>query len=189
MLQAAFIPCPQIGNNAWEWFYGKHDEQEFTGLNIVWVETILDGLFWIAIIRVGIFQVGIFYELSWVGVFQVWIFQVGVILSGNFPGGNYPCGSYPGWELSRWDLSWVGIFFGGGFPGGNFLGGIIRVGIFRVGVFLVSSFCFIFSWNKKKSLYWQFSNSNFESIFWRSKILLLILLTCSLSCWQTFEFH
>ena len=64
------LPCPQIGNNAWEWSYGKHDEQEFTGLNIVWVGTILDGIFWIAIIRVGIF---------WVG-----IFQVGVILGGNF---------------------------------------------------------------------------------------------------------
>ena len=27
--------CARIGNNAWEWSYGKHDEQEFTGLNIV----------------------------------------------------------------------------------------------------------------------------------------------------------
>ena len=70
------LPCPQIENNSWEWSYGKHDEQEFTGLNIAWAGTILDGIFWIAIIRVG-------------------IFQVGVILGGSFPGG-----SCPGWELS-----------------------------------------------------------------------------------------
>ena len=112
------LPCPQIGNNACEWSYGKHDEQEFTGMNIVWVGTILDRIFWIAIIRVGIF---------WVG-----IFQVGVILGGNCPGG-----SYPGWELSCWELSWVGIFFSRGFPDGNCPGVIIWVGIFRVGVFLV----------------------------------------------------
>ena len=104
--------------------YGKHDEQEFTGLNIVWVGTILDRIFWIAIIRVEIFQVG--------------IFQVGDILDGNFPGG-----SYPGWELSGWELFWVGIvrvgvildgkflwwgfsvweLSGGNHPGGNFPGG------------------------------------------------------------------
>ena len=89
------LPCPQIGNNAWEWSYGKHDEQEFTGLNIVWVGTILDGIFWIAIIRVGIF---------WVG-----IFQVGVILCGNFLGGNAPGGSYPGWEFSLVGVFRVGI--------------------------------------------------------------------------------
>ena len=71
------LPCPQIGNNAWEWSYGKHDEQKSTGLNIAWVGTILDGTFWIAIIRVG-------------------IFQVGVILGGSFPVGNCPGGSYPG---------------------------------------------------------------------------------------------
>ena len=71
------LPCPQIGNNAWEWSYGKHDEQEFTELNIVWVGTILNRIFWIAIIRVG-------------------IFQVGVILGGSFSGGNFPDGSYPG---------------------------------------------------------------------------------------------
>ena len=70
------LPCPQIENNAWEWSYGKHVEQKFTGLNIFWVGTILDGIFWIAIIRVGIFQVGIFQE--------------GVILGGNSPGGSYP---------------------------------------------------------------------------------------------------
>ena len=122
--------CPQIENKAWEWSYGKYDEQEFTGLNIVWVGTILDGIFWIAIIRVGIF---------WVG-----IFQVGVILGGSFPGGNFPGGSYPGWEFSRWELSWVGIFFGGGFPGGNCSGRIIQVGIFRVRVFLVPFLTSIF---------------------------------------------
>ena len=117
--------CPQIENKAWEWSYGKYDEQEFTGLNIVWVGTILDGIFWIAIIRVG-------------------IFQVGVILGGSFPGGNFPGGSYPGWEFFRWELSWVGIFFGGGFPGGNCSGRIIQVGIFRVRVFLVPFLTSIF---------------------------------------------
>ena len=69
---------------------GKDYDQKFTGLNIAWVGTILDGIFWIAIIRVRIF---------WVG-----IFQVGVILGGNFPGENFPGGSYPGWEFS---LVWV----------------------------------------------------------------------------------
>ena len=122
------LPCPQIGNNAWEWSYGKHDEQEFTGLNIAWVGTILDRIFWIAIIRVGIF---------WVG-----IFQVGIILGRSFPNGNFPGGSYPGcefsgWESSGWELSWMRIFFVGRFPGGNCLGRIIRMGIFWVGVFLV----------------------------------------------------
>ena len=87
--------CPQIENKAWEWSYGKYDEQEFTGLNIVWVGTILDGIFWIAII--------------WVG-----IFQVGVILDGSFPGGNFPGGSYPGWGISGWEL------FRGNHPGGSF---------------------------------------------------------------------
>ena len=71
------LPCPQIGNSPWEWSNGKHDKQEFTGLNIVWVGTILYGIFWTAIIRVG-------------------IFQVGVILGGSFPDGNLPGGSYPG---------------------------------------------------------------------------------------------
>ena len=75
-----------------------------TGLNIVWMGTILDGTFWIAKIQVGIF---------WVG-----IFQVGVIL-----GGNCLSGSHPGWELPGLELSWVEICSGGGFSGGNFLGG------------------------------------------------------------------
>ena len=101
------LSCPQIGNNPWEWSYGKHDEQEFTGLNIVWVGTILDRIFWIAIIWVGIF---------WVGNFQVGIFLEGVILGVSFPGG-----SYPGWKFSRWELSWVGIFRVGDILGGNFL--------------------------------------------------------------------
>ena len=77
--------------------------------------TILDGIFWIAIIQVGIF---------WVGIFQMGIFQVGVILSGNFSDE-----SYPGWELSRWELSWVRNFISGGFPGGNCPGRIIQVTI------------------------------------------------------------
>ena len=101
------LPCPQIGNNAWEWSYGKHDEQEFTGLNIVWVGTILDGIFWIAIIRVEILWVGIFQvELSWVG-----IFQMGVILGGNFLGGIYPGWELSWWELSGWELSCPRLFF------------------------------------------------------------------------------
>ena len=81
VLQATFT-LSSDRNNAWEWSHGKHDEPEFTGLNIVRVGTTLDGIFWIAIIRVGIF---------WVE-----IFQVGVILGGDFPGGNCPGGSYPG---------------------------------------------------------------------------------------------
>ena len=76
------LPCPQIGNNAWEWSNGKHDAQEFAQLNIVWVGAILDGIFWIAIIRVGIFRVG--------------ISQVGVTLGGNFPVGDFPGVNYPG---------------------------------------------------------------------------------------------
>ena len=124
------LPCPQIGKNAWEWSYGKHDEQEFTGLNIAWVGTILDRIFWIAI--------------NWVGIFCVGIFQVGVILGGSFPGENFPGGSYPGWEfsgweLSRWELYWKRIFFGGGFPDGNCPGVVILMGTLRVGVFLVPS--------------------------------------------------
>ena len=105
------LPCPQIGNNAWEWSYGKYDEQEFTGLNIVWVGTILDRIFWIAIIRVGIFWVGIFrvglsgWELSWMG-----IVRLEVILGGNFLW----------WRFSGWELS------GGNHPGWNFPGGSFR---------------------------------------------------------------
>ena len=53
----------------------KHDEFEFTGLNIVRVRTILDGFSWIGIIRVGIL---------WVV-----IIQGGNILVGNCPGGSY----------------------------------------------------------------------------------------------------
>ena len=112
----------QIGNNAWEWSYGKHDEQQFTGLNIVWEGTILHGIFWITIIRVWIF---------WVG-----IFRVGVIMGGNFPGGNCPSGSFRGcefsrWELPRWELPWVEIVGGGESTGYD---------IFWVGVFLVLLF-------------------------------------------------
>ena len=85
------LPCPQIGNNAWEWSYGKHDEQEFTGLNIVWVGTILDGIFWIAIIRVGIFQVGVILG----GNFLWWGFSRWELSGGNHPCGNFPGGSFP----------------------------------------------------------------------------------------------
>ena len=67
------------GNN----LNSKHDEWEFTRLNIVWVGTVLDEIFWIGI--------------TWVGIFWVVI-----ILVGNFPGGNCPSGSYPGWEFSGW---------------------------------------------------------------------------------------
>ena len=63
---------------------GKHDEWEFTGLNIVWVITILDGLSWIGI--------------NWLGI--SWLV---IILGGNFPGGNSPGGSFPGGNY------WVGI--------------------------------------------------------------------------------
>ena len=121
MLQATFTLSSER-NNVWEWSYGKHDEPEFTSLNIVCVGNILDGLFWITIIRVGI----------------LW---VGFILSGNFAGGSYPGWEFSGWELPRWELSGVGIFFGGGFPGGNCPGGIILVEIIRVGVFLLPSSC------------------------------------------------
>ena len=70
---------------------GKHDEWEFTGLNIVWVGTILDGI-------------------SWIG-----FFLVAIVLGGNFPCENCPSQSYPeweisAWELSGWELSWVGLF-------------------------------------------------------------------------------
>ena len=99
------LPCPQIGNNAWEWSYGKHDEQEFTELNIVWVGTISEGIFWIAIIRWEFSWLEFSrWELSWVRMFWV----------------GCPSGSYHGWELSGWEFSWVRIFFGGDFPGGNF---------------------------------------------------------------------
>ena len=112
MLQATFT-LSLDRNNAWEWSYGKHDKSEFTGLNIVLVGCILDVIFWIAIIRVGIFQVGVVLggnfpgenfpdgSLTWVGIFLVGIVRVGVILGGNFPGGNCPGGSYPGWGFSR----------------------------------------------------------------------------------------
>ena len=69
--------CPQIGNNAWEWSYGKHDEQEFTGLNIV-----LDGNY----IRRN------FLDCNNPGC---------DFLGGKFPGGNFSGGNYPVWEFSR----------------------------------------------------------------------------------------
>ena len=50
---------------------GKHDEWEFTRLDIIWVGTVLDRIFWIGIIRVE-------------------IFMVRIIMGGNFTGGSYP---------------------------------------------------------------------------------------------------
>ena len=123
VLQATFTLSSER-SNAWKWSYDKHYEPEFTLLNIVWVGNILDGFFWITIIRVGIFQVGVIlagsypgwefsrWELSWLG-----IFRVGVILAGNCPGW-----SYPGWEFSLVGVLRVG-FSGGNHPGGNFPGG------------------------------------------------------------------
>ena len=114
VLQATFTLSSER-SNAWKWSYDKHYEPEFTLLNIVWVGNILDGFFWITIIRVG-------------------IFQVGVILGGNFPGG-----SYPGWEFSRWELSWPGIFrvgviLAGNCPGWSYPGWEFSlVGVLRVG--------------------------------------------------------
>ena len=80
--------------------------------------------------------------IFWIGVIRVGIFWVVIILGGNFPGGNCLGESYPGlkfseWELSGWELSWAGFFQGGNFPGGNCSVGIIRLAIFWVGVFLV----------------------------------------------------
>ena len=86
------------GNN----LNGKYDEWEFARLNIVWLGTVLNGIFWIRII--------------WVE-----IFWVGIILGGNFPGGNCLGGSYPSREFSKWELSWVGIFRVGVILGGNLL--------------------------------------------------------------------
>ena len=63
---------------------GKHDEWKFTRLNIVWVETIFDGIF--------------YNQIIWVHIFRVVIIL----------GGNCPVGSYSGWEFS-----WVGIFLVG----------------------------------------------------------------------------
>ena len=54
----------------------NHDEWEYTRLNIAWVETTLDGIFWIGII--------------WVGIFLVVI-----ILAENCLGGSY----------TRWEFS------------------------------------------------------------------------------------
>ena len=68
----------------------KHDEQEFTGLNIAWMGTILDGIFWNFL--GGNFSGGSYpgwefsrWELSCVGIFRVGIVRVGVILGVNFP--------------------------------------------------------------------------------------------------------
>ena len=75
---------------------GKHDEWKFGGLNIVWVETILDCSFWIGVIREGIF---------WVVIMLGGNFPGGNCLGGVILGGNCPGGSYLWWEFSK-----VGIF-------------------------------------------------------------------------------
>ena len=75
--------------------------------------TILDGIFWIAIIRVRISPAG--------------IVRVGVILGENCQGGSYPewefsLVGFPGWELS------AGNHPGGNFPGGSFPSTLILPG-------------------------------------------------------------
>ena len=62
------LPRRQLGNDTWNNLNGKHDELEFTRLNIVWVGTVLDEIFWMV------------------------IFWVVIILGANFPGGNCPVG-------------------------------------------------------------------------------------------------
>ena len=74
---------------------GKQEEWKFSELNIVWVGTILDWIFWIGVIRVG---------NLWVGIFRMGIVRVGVILGGNFPGGNWPVG------IIRVAIFRVGVF-------------------------------------------------------------------------------
>ena len=97
--------------------------------------TVLDRIFWIRKVQVGVFGVVIFLSRSFLG---------GNCPGGNSLGGDCPGGSYPGWEFSRWEfsgleLSWVRTFLGRYFPGGNCLVGIIRVAVCQVGVFLVPS--------------------------------------------------
>ena len=79
---------------------GKDYDQKFTGLNIVWVGTILDRIFWIAIIRMGIFQVGVILggNFLWCG-FSGW-----ELSRGNHPGGNSPGGSFPSTIISEFTL-------------------------------------------------------------------------------------
>ena len=104
------LPCPQIGNNVWEWSYGKHDA------GIYWVEYCFGGNY----IRRS------FLDCNNPG--------------GNFLGGNFPGGSYRGWEFSRWELSWVGIVRVGVILGGNCQAGsypgceFSLVVVFRVGI-------------------------------------------------------
>ena len=121
------------GNNV----NGKHDEWEFIRLNIVWVGTVLDRIFWI--------------RLIWVE-----IFQMGISLGENFLGGNCLSGGYPGWELFGWELSWVRIVQVGVIVGGNFLGGsyprweFSLMGDFRLGIVW---------WESSR---WQFSGWEFS---------------------------
>ena len=134
---------------------GEHDQWKFSGLNIVWVGTILDWIFWIGVTRVGIF----------------WVV---IILGENFPGGNWPGRSYPGcessgWEFSGWELSWVGIFLGGNFPGRSYPVGIIRVAIFRVWVFLVPENSTL-QCIKSKTAVTQSSKSSSSEVFYKKCI-------------------
>ena len=83
----------------------KHDEKEFTGLNIAWVGTILDGIFWNFL--GGSYPGWEFsrwecsrWELSSMGIFRVGIVRMRVILDGNCPGGSYP----------ECEFSLVGVF-------------------------------------------------------------------------------
>ena len=108
------LPCRQMGNNAWEWSYGKHDDQDYNR-----IEYCLGGNY------IG----QNFLDCNNPG---------GDFLVGNFPGGSYPGWEFSGWELSGWELSWVGVILGGNFlcwefsgwelsrgnhPDGNFSGG------------------------------------------------------------------
>ena len=70
--------------------------------------TILDGIFWIAIIRVR-------------------ISPVGVILGGNCQGGSYPEWEFSLVGFSGWELS-AGNHPGGNFPGGSFPSTLILPG-------------------------------------------------------------
>ena len=98
-------------SSAGKWHVGMIIMASMMGGNLaVWILceccTILDGVFWIEVIQVGLFWVGIFWVrivqvgVNRGGVFRVGIVCVRVIQGGNFLGGNFPGGSYPGWEFS-----------------------------------------------------------------------------------------
>ena len=103
-----------------KWHVGMILMANMMGGNLaVWILfeycTILDGIFWIEVIQVGLFWVGIFWvRIVQVGVIRGGVFRVGIVCVGVILGGNFPGGSYPGWEFSGWELS------GGNHPGGSF---------------------------------------------------------------------